>query len=80
LVLDEATSALDAEIESSISKTIFAMKKNVTVVTIAHRLSTIRGADKVVYLENGEIKATGSFEEVRSKVTNFDLQATLMGL
>jgi len=80
LVLDEATSALDAEIESSISKTIFAMKKNVTVVTIAHRLSTIRGADKVVYLENGEIKATGSFEEVRSKVTNFDLQAKLMGL
>jgi len=80
LVLDESTSALDAEIESSISKTIFAMKKNVTVVTIAHRLSTIRGADKVVYLENGEIKATGSFEEVRSKVTNFDLQAKLMGL
>lgn len=80
LVLDEATSALDAEIESSISKTIFAMKKNVTVITIAHRLSTIRGADKVVYLENGEIKATGSFEEVRSKVTNFDSQAKLMGL
>ena len=80
LILDEATSALDAEIESSISKTIFAMKKNVTVITIAHRLSTIRGADKVVYLENGEIKATGSFEEVRSKVTNFDSQAKLMGL
>jgi ABC-type multidrug transport system fused ATPase/permease subunit len=80
LVLDEATSALDAEIESSISKTIFSMRGNVTVITIAHRLSTIRGADKVVYLENGEIKATGSFEEVRSKITNFDSQARLMGL
>ena len=56
------------------------MKRNATVITIAHRLSTIRGADKVVYLENGEIKATGSFEEIRSKVTNFDSQARLMGL
>lgn len=80
LVLDEATSALDAEIESSISKTIFSMKKNATVITIAHRLSTIRGADKVIYIESGEIKALGSFEEVRLKVKNFDSQAKLMGL
>jgi ABC-type multidrug transport system fused ATPase/permease subunit len=80
LVLDEATSALDAEIESSISKTIFAMKKNVTVVTIAHRLSTVRDADKVIYIESGEIKAIGSFEEIRLKIKNFDSQAKLMGL
>ena len=80
LVLDEATSALDAEIESSISKTIFSMKKNATVITIAHRLSTIRSADKVIYMESGEIKALGSFEEVRLKVKNFDSQAKLMGL
>jgi ABC-type multidrug transport system fused ATPase/permease subunit len=80
LVLDEATSALDAEIEFSISETIFAMKKNATIITIAHRLSTIRGADKVIYIESGEIKAIGSFEEVRLKIKNFDLQAKLMGL
>jgi ABC-type multidrug transport system fused ATPase/permease subunit len=56
------------------------MKKNVTIITIAHRLSTIRNADNVVYIENGEIKATGNFEEIRSKIKNFDSQAKLMGL
>ena len=56
------------------------MKKNATVITIAHRLSTIRSADKVIYMESGEIKALGSFEEVRLKVKNFDSQAKLMGL
>ena len=80
LVLDEATSALDAETEFLISQTISSMKKNVTIITIAHRLSTIRNADNVVYIENGEIKATGNFEEIRSKIKNFDSQAKLMGL
>ena len=80
LVLDEATSALDAETESLISETILSMKQSVTIITIAHRLSTIRGADKVIYIESGEIKAIGSFEEVRLKITNFDSQAKLMGL
>ena len=80
LVLDEATSALDAETESIISKTIFSMKKNVTIITIAHRLSTIRMADKVIYIESSEVKTIGSFEEVRAKIANFDSQAKLMGL
>jgi ABC-type multidrug transport system fused ATPase/permease subunit len=58
----------------------FKMKKNVTIITIAHRLSTIRNADMVVYIESGEIKATGNFEEIRLKIKNFDSQAKLMGL
>jgi ABC-type multidrug transport system fused ATPase/permease subunit len=80
LVLDEATSALDAETEFLISQTISSMKKNITIITIAHRLSTIRNADIVVYIESGEIKATGNFEEIRLKIKNFDSQAKLMGL
>jgi ABC-type multidrug transport system fused ATPase/permease subunit len=47
---------------------------------IAHRLSTVRNADKVVYMESGNILAVGSFDEVRSKVPGFDRQAQLMGL
>jgi ATP-binding cassette subfamily C protein len=47
---------------------------------IAHRLSSIRKADKVVYIESGRILATGTFEEVRSSVPNFELQALAMGL
>ena len=47
---------------------------------IAHRLSTVRNADIVVYLSEGKIMATGSFEEVRNNVPDFDRQAKLMGL
>jgi ATP-binding cassette, subfamily B, bacterial PglK len=80
LVLDEATSALDAETEESVSDAIQALKGDTTVVTIAHRLSTVRRADVVYYLEDGKLVASGTFEEVRAAVPNFDDQAKLMGL
>ena len=80
LVLDEATSALDGETESQISQAINSLKGSVTVVLIAHRLSTVRDADLVVYMDEGRIVATGSFEEVRAAVPDFDRQAQVMGL
>jgi ABC-type multidrug transport system fused ATPase/permease subunit len=80
LIMDEATSALDGETELSISKSIQELKGKVSIVLIAHRLSTVRNADKVFYMENGEILAAGKFEEVRNKVENFNNQANLMGL
>ena len=80
LVLDEATSSLDGETEANISGAIQNMRGLVTVVMIAHRLSSVRHADVVLYLEAGEILASGTFEEVRNTVPNFDKQAQLMGL
>ena len=80
LVLDEATSSLDGETEASISDAIHALRGLTTVVIIAHRLSTVRNADKVVYLSNGNVLATGTFEEVRKAVPDFDYQAKIMGL
>jgi ABC-type multidrug transport system fused ATPase/permease subunit len=80
LVLDEATSSLDGETESQISQAINSLKGSVTVVLIAHRLSTVRDADLVVYMDQGRIVATGSFEEVRAAVPDFDRQAQVMGL
>lgn len=80
LVLDEATSSLDGETEVGISEAIRALKGSTTVVMIAHRLSTVRDADVVVYLDKGRILATGTFEEVRTAVPDFDRQAKLMGL
>ena len=80
LVLDEATSALDAETEASVSQAIAALKGETTVVMIAHRLSTVRNADIVYYLADGKLVASGTFEEVRASVPNFDEQAKLMGL
>jgi ABC-type multidrug transport system fused ATPase/permease subunit len=80
LVLDEATSALDGETEASISSAIHALRGLTTVVMIAHRLSTVRNADIVVYLAGGRAVASGTFEEVRKAVPDFDRQAKLMGL
>ena len=80
LVLDEATSSLDAETEGSISKAIYGLRGNTTVLVIAHRLSTVRNADMVVYIKDGQIIATGDFEQVRAVVPDFNKQAKLMGL
>jgi ABC-type multidrug transport system fused ATPase/permease subunit len=80
LVLDEATSSLDAETERLISLTLQNLKRKITVISVAHRLSTVRNADQVIYLEDGQIKKSGNFDQVREAIPNFDKQAKLMGL
>ena len=80
LILDEATSALDGKTEFDVSKSILMHNRNATKIIAAHRLSTVINADNVVYLSEGAIIAQGSFEEVRSLVPDFDVQANLMGL
>ena len=80
LVLDEATSALDGETEANIAETLVQLRGRTTVIMIAHRLSTIMKADCVYFLENGYLKASGSFEEVRNLVPEFEKQAQIMGL
>jgi ABC-type multidrug transport system fused ATPase/permease subunit len=78
--MDEATSSLDGETEASISKALLSLGDKTTVVLIAHRLSTIRNANMVVYISDGEIKAVGTFQEVRMAIPDFDKQANLLGL
>ena len=80
LILDESTSSLDAQTELQVSTAIQNIPYSITKVIIAHRLSTVRDADIVVYLENGKVISTGTFDEVRAVVPNFDEQAKLMGL
>jgi len=80
LVLDEATSALDGITESQISEAVQKLGDEVTVVMIAHRLSTVLAANKVIYMNKGEVIAQGTFAEVRKSVPDFDRQAELMSL
>jgi ABC-type multidrug transport system fused ATPase/permease subunit len=80
LVLDEATSALDGVTEASISDSINVLKGRVTLVLIAHRLSTVLNADQIAYLSEGKVVSVGTFDEVRTNVPDFDIQAKLMGL
>jgi ABC-type multidrug transport system fused ATPase/permease subunit len=80
LILDEATSSLDGQTEAVIADAIANMRGSITLVVIAHRLSTVSKADKIVYLDSGKIICTGTFDEVRKAVPDFDHQAQLMGL
>ncbi len=65
LILDDATSSVDPTIEAEILAGLRA-ELQTTLIVIAYRLSTIRLADRVLYLERGRLRATGSHEELLS--------------
>jgi ATP-binding cassette subfamily C protein len=77
LVLDEATSALDSETEFEVIQAIRSLPPSTTVLTIAHRLSTIRDSDQVIYLENGRMLGTGTFDELTAQLPEFARQVEL---
>ncbi len=80
LVLDEATSALDTRTEADVAEAIRELRGDVTVIAVAHRLSTIRDSDQVIFMQDGEIGAQGTFDEVVSSNPSFAAQARLAGL
>jgi ABC-type multidrug transport system fused ATPase/permease subunit len=64
LILDDATSSVDATTESRIKSALLEVMEGRTTFVIAHRLSTIALADEVVVLEDGEIAAHGTHDEL----------------
>ncbi len=67
LVLDEATSSIDVQTEKALQKGLNNMLKGRTSFIIAHRLSTIKGCDRIMYIDDGEIKECGSHDELMKK-------------
>jgi ABC-type multidrug transport system fused ATPase/permease subunit len=78
LVMDEATSALDAESEAEIQAALDSMRGKVTVVLIAHRLNTIQHADRVVLVEDGRVKDSGTFKELIARNPSVERVVDLM--
>ncbi|WP_324284100.1 ABC transporter ATP-binding protein [Fusobacterium polymorphum] len=64
MILDEATSALDSESEKLVQEALDSLMEGRTTFVIAHRLSTIVRADKIVVMEDGEIKEMGTHSEL----------------
>lgn len=71
LVLDEATSALDNRTEAEVIEAIDALDRQLTVILIAHRLRTVRNCDRIVLLEQGRIRAVGSYGDLESRDAAF---------
>lgn len=64
LILDEATSALDSESEALVQEALERAMENRTVFVIAHRLSTVRKANRILFIEHGQIAESGTHLEL----------------
>jgi ABC-type bacteriocin/lantibiotic exporter with double-glycine peptidase domain len=75
LILDEATSSLDNLTEQAVMEAVSNLGHDMTIILIAHRLSTVRQCDQIYLLEQGEVKACGSYDELTTSSQQFAAMA-----
>jgi len=67
IILDEATAYTDPENEALVQKSVAKLVQGRTLIVIAHRLATIASADKIILIDNGQVSASGTQEELLAK-------------
>ncbi|MGE9695482.1 ABC transporter ATP-binding protein [Streptomyces sp. NRRL F-5630] len=71
LLLDEATSSLDSDSETALRNALRTIGSRCQVLTIAHRLSTTIGADRILVIEDGTLRASGTHDELMRDDTTY---------
>ena len=86
LIMDDSFSAVDTKTEEQVISNLRELRKGKTTIIIAHRISTIKSSDQIVFIENGEVMAKGTHEELlktcelyRKMVIHQRLEAELEG-
>ena len=75
LILDEATSALDNLTEQAVMDAVNNLGHEITIIMIAHRLGTVRQCDQIYLLDRGEVKASGTYDELMASSHQFAAMA-----
>ena len=80
LILDDSVSAVDTDTERTILANLRQTRRGKTTILIAHRISTIQQMDKLLYLEDGEITAVGTHEELYASCPGYRKMVDLQKL
>lgn len=80
LILDDSVSAVDTKTERAILENLRETRKNKTTILIAHRISTIRDMDKIIFVDDGEIRAVGTHDELYSSCEEYRTMVELQKL
>ena len=80
LILDDSVSAVDTKTERAILENLRETRKNKTTILIAHRISTIRDMDKIIFVDDGELRAVGTHEELYSSCEEYRTMVELQKL
>jgi ATP-binding cassette subfamily C protein len=77
LIMDEATAALDNETEREITQAVERLSGQKTLLIVAHRLSTVKNCDQLYFIDNGQVVASGTYEQLFTKSLAFQEMAQL---
>ncbi len=80
LILDDSVSAVDIKTEKTILENLRKTRKGKTTILIAHRVSTIESMDKIIYIQNGQIQAVGTHDELCKQCPSYQKTVELQRL